>query len=705
MQVDQSPKVSFGAFELDLRTRELRKHGLKISLPEQSIQILALLLERRGQVVLREEIQNKLWPHDTVVEFDHSINAAVKRLRRALGDEAVTPRYVETLPRRGYRFIYPLAQVGVSLDAGRDRQPLGETQRPALIARRYSVLALCVLMAAALGGGGWYWFRRSRSMPEAVESIVPLTSYVGAEVSPSFSPDGNQVVFSWNGERQNNFDIYLKQIGSPTPLRLTTDPADDVRPAFSPDGRSIGFIRVSKEHSNFIVIPAIGGPERLVAEIPAPCEFSSHSLAWFPDGKWVVTDGLTLLSAETGDTRTLTSSPIPDCSPSVSPDGRTVAFSRGSALDSQIYLLELSEDLKPKGAPRRLTSLKAGNADPIWTPDGRKIIFSSNTLGTDSSLRLVSAYGGGEPQKLPFSGGEVTGPAISRSGNRLVYERDAYDSNIWRLPLSAPAVAASPPAQFIASTRGDADPQYSPDGKRIAFESDRGGAYGIWVCDADGSNTVELFSRPGVAAGTPRWSPDGQRIAFDGNLERKFDIYAIRATGGKPVRLTNDRADDYAPSWSRDGKWVYFISLRTGRYEVWKVPAGGGDAVQVTTNRGGIAFESPDGKFVYYLKGEPSGSLWKMPTSGGEESQVLTSVNWRAFFPVNDGVYFIPEPGADRKYSIQFLSIATGKVKTVAPISRPAQEGLSVSPDGRFLLFSQNDEVGSDLMLVENFRW
>ena len=119
----------------------------------------------------------------------------------------------------------------------------------------------------------------------------------------------------------------------------------------------------------------------------------------------------------------------------------------------------------------------------------------------------------------------------------------------------------------------------------------------------------------------------------------------------------------------------------------------------------GTAFESLDGKSIYYTKGEHcQAALWKMPVSGGEESQVLPSVVWRAFSLVNDGIYFIPEPGADGKSSIQFLSFATGKVKTVAPISGPPYEGLSVSPDGRSLLFSQVDEVGSDLMLVENFR-
>jgi Tol biopolymer transport system component len=254
---------------------------------------------------------------------------------------------------------------------------------------------------------------------------------------------------------------------------------------------------------------------------------------------------------------------------------------------------------------------------------------------------------------------------------------------------------------LIFSTRPDSAAQYSPDGKRIAFESERSGVHSIWVCDAGGSNAVELFSRAGANCGTAHWSPDGQRIAFDFNPEGNSDIYAIRATGGMPIRLTTDPAADWAPTWSRDGKWVYFQSKRTGRDEVWKVSAGGGEAVQVTRNGGEMALESMDGKSVYYQKEH---SLWKMSVSGGEESQILQSVSWRAFFPVKEGIYFIPNSGSAQKSSIQFLSFTTGKVKTVTPISGSPDEGISVSPDGKFILFSQSDGTGSDLMLVENFH-
>jgi len=626
------------------------------------------------------------------------------------------PREVERLVKRCLRKdpahrVQHMDDLKVALEELKEESDSGELAATTTAEKKrfpLAALAAAVVIIAALGVAGWYWYRRSRATaPEVPLTPVPLTSNVGSEQSPSFSPDGNQVAFSWNGEKQDNFDIYLKLIGSPTPLRLTTDPADDVNPAFSPDGRSIGFFRVLKGRARFIIIPAIGGPERPVAEVGIASEWLSPSFAWLPDGKWVVTDGLGLLSTETGETRALTSPPAkssPDSSPAVSPDGRTVAFSRSPAYTvSDIYLLELGEDLKAKGEPRRLTSLKGSSSDPTWTPNGREIIFSSGVLGSGSSLWKVPASGAGEPEQLQFSGREATCPTISRSGDRLAYQQVVLDPNIWRLSLSGPGVAAAPPTRFIASTRYEGSAQYSPDGKRIAFESTRSGVYSIWVSDADGSNAADLL--PGVRAtsGTPRWSPDGQRIAFDSNMEGNFDIYAIRASGGKPFRLTTDSAADAAPSWSRDGKWVYFTSLRTGRYEVWKVSAGGGEAVQVTRNGGGTAFESPDGKFVYYIKGDFTGGLCRMPVSGGEESQVLPSVVWRAFFLVNDGIYFMPEPGADRKFSIQFLSFATAKVKTVCPISNPA-EGISVSPDGRFLLFLQVDEAGSDLMLVENFR-
>jgi Tol biopolymer transport system component/tRNA A-37 threonylcarbamoyl transferase component Bud32 len=622
--------------------------------------------------------------------------------------EKIITRCLRKDPSRRFQ---TMADLKVALEELKEESDSGKLLAPASAGvqrRRWKLVWATWLAALLLLAAVVVWFIRPPKIAPRPELVaVPLTSYPGVEMSPSFSPDGNQVAFSWNGEKQDNFDIYLKLIDAGTPVRLTTDPADDFSPAFSPDGRSIGFFRVSKERASFIVIPAIGGPERQVAEVALPnlSSFPGRLFDWLPDGKWVVTCGLALLSMETGETRNLTSPPTksaPDFSPAVSPDGRSVAFSRSAGLSSDIYLLDLSDDLKLKGEPRRLTFLKHSSSDSVWSSNGLEIIFSSGALATQGNLFRVAASGAGEPERLPFASG-VWGPATSRSGNRLVYEQWAADSNIWRLPLSGVGVASGSASKLIASTYYDEAAQYSPDGKRIAFESTRSGAHAIWVSDADGSNAVELVRHAGATCGTARWSPDGQHIAFDFDPEGNLDIYVIRASGGKPLRLTTDPADDDAPSWSRDGKWVYFTSIRTGRPEVWKVPPTGGQAVQVTRNGGGTAFDSPDGKSIYYIKGRFSGSLWKMLVSDGAETEVLPFVYWRAFCIVNDGIYFIPERRADGRSSIQFLSFATNKVTTVAPVLRSG-EGLSVSPDGQFLLFSQRDEGGSDLMLVENFR-
>jgi DNA-binding winged helix-turn-helix (wHTH) protein len=178
-----SPRtIRFGVFELDLKAGELRKQGVKIKLQEQPFQILVMLLEHPGEIVTREEIQQKLWPADTFVDFEHGINAAVKRLREALDDSADNPRFVETLARRGYRFVYP-----VDVEAH-------PPWRTPLRIRRWATVLLVTAIAVTLG----IWIFQSRKeRSEASLIAVPLTSYPGYEGYPSFSPDGTQVAFQW----------------------------------------------------------------------------------------------------------------------------------------------------------------------------------------------------------------------------------------------------------------------------------------------------------------------------------------------------------------------------------------------------------------------------------------------------------------------------------------------------------------------------
>jgi Tol biopolymer transport system component/predicted Ser/Thr protein kinase len=658
-----------------------------------------------------------------------TLAAILSRNPAPLGDEV--PRDLERIVARCLRKDparrwFSMADVKVALEEVQEESESGlltaaekPTHRPA---RWPAVLAALALVAAAVGG----WVLHKSSGTPAVPQAVPLTTYPGFAWSPSFSPDGDRVAFSWNGLKQDNYDIYVKQIDAEEPVRLTKDPAPDFFPAWSPDGRQIAFLReLSGGKSGVFLIPALKGPERKLAEINVVAEasFGVGRMSWYPNGQWLVLSdrnsaqeplALFLVSVESGEKRQLTSPlkgfPVGDVEPAVSPDGRAVVFTRvisnRSPGASDLYLLELSEDLRPTGEPVRITSSRRWTNEPAWWPDGSSILFASGNAGSNRSMWQMAIHGSarslGEPERLPF-GGESNGPmpAISRQG-RVAYAHSATVANIWRLDLSRRQRVANMP---MNSTRLDHVPQYSPDGKRIAFASNRSGRNEIYLCDSDGSNTVKLTSFGGPYVANPAWSPDGQRIAFVARLGETSEIYTISADGGKPEHLPGTQSRDGLASWSRDGKWIYFGANRTGKSQLWKVPAGGGDPVQVTKQGGAYGVESPDGKFVYYLlETEDEGNnteLWRVPVEGGEEIRIAGGVCPQYFAVAGRGIYFF---SGWANPSIQCFNFAARKVETVAKVEGSVAWGMSVSPDGQWLLYSAIGAEQSDLMMVEKFR-
>lgn len=245
--------------------------------------------------------------------------------------------------------------------------------------------------------------------------------------------------------------------------------------------------------------------------------------------------------------------------------------------------------------------------------------------------------------------------------------------------------------------------EFSPDGNKVAFGSNLSGHDEIWVCNADGSSPVQITTFGGPTNGSPRWSPDGRQIVLDAFPQGHGDIYVVPAAGGEPRRLTEEPSDDFAPSWSRDGRWIYFGSNRTGRREVWKMPAGGGAATQVTREgSAGYASDSSDGSTVYYSKGS---ALWKVPAEGGEETPVFDGMAGDQSFAVaSDGIYFFSPHGSRGGVRLEFYRFASGTRRPILEIDRPTASTLTVSPDGRWILYPQIDQQGADLMLVENFR-
>jgi Tol biopolymer transport system component/DNA-binding winged helix-turn-helix (wHTH) protein len=713
----------FGTFEVNPRAGELRKHGVRIKLQDQPFRILLCLLENAGQVVTREQIQQKLWPDNTYVDYENAINSAMRKLREALNDSSDNPRFVETLPRRGYRFLAPVMHTRDAASAqellpaaGRAEPQPGEPTRTSGAAQsqhRWGLLLRAAGVVAIIVAGAAFWIRRESLGPRAPLLSVPLTAFQGDERYVTFSPDGSQVAFSWNGENQDNSDIYVMLIGSGRPLRLTTDPAIDLAPAWSPDGKTIAFVRREGNQLKYVVMPSLGGPEREIAQLleqhyPNSLFINPPLASWSPDGRWLVASGrgsadrpsaLWLISVETGEKRQLTLPPATywgDLSGAFSPDGRIVAFCRSDGVQAgDLYVLPLAADFTPQGNPQRLTKDGRPIAGISWTPQGDEVIFSSLS-GTSWSLWRMAVSGSHTPVRMNV-GEDGLLPSISRQGNRLAYTQSIPDTDIWRIDLSEPR---EPPVRLIASTRLDTSPQYSPDGKRITFESSRSGKQEVWVCDADGSNPTQVVTIG--RSGSPRWSPDGQSIAFDSNVEGHWQIYIVSAQGGRPRRLTNNVANDVRPSWSPDGKWIYFGSNRSAgghRPQVWRVPAGGGEPVQITRNGGYTPFASRDGKTIYFFKDDSRmPSLWKAPAEGGEEVEVLDEVTSDGFALATGGIYFIWQA------HLQFLDFSTGLSKTIVKIEKPSGLGVAVSPDNQWLLLTERNEGSSDLMLVENFR-
>jgi Tol biopolymer transport system component len=499
-------------------------------------------------------------------------------------------------------------------------------------------------------------------------------------------------------------------VGAGAPLRLTSNLAAEYHPAWSPDGRYIAFCRAMSDHFEIWSISAQGGAERKLGE-SAVCE----GLSWSADGKYLAfvdrialqpPNSIFLLSVETGEKRRLTSPPpelLGDFSPRLSPDGKTLAFRRASSSENNdVYVLRVGVGGTPDGAPQRLTFRKDTIFGFDWTADGRGIVFLAGQLSS-TNLWAISATGG-IPERVAVTTENADALSVSRSGSRLVYQRHLFDSNIWRVGLGEPGRQPGNPVPFISSPKPDNQPSISPNGKRIAFISERTGGPEVWVCDTDGSNSVQLTSLGAPNLFGPRWSPDSENIGFTAQDGRKVHIHVVSAKGGKPRRLIAESAEEDSPYWSHDGKWLYFASDRSGRSEIWRVPSKGGEAVQITNHEADAVEESPDGRFFYYSKGFPleTSSLWRIPVKGGEEVKVLDPVSTWAL--ARDGIYFFTPPDKQGHSDIRLYEFSTGEVSKILTIERGVGDNIAVSPNGRWILYTHLDEAASDLMLVEDYR-
>ncbi len=644
--------------------------------------------------------------------------AAEPRAALALGDHpnwralpADTPPKIRELLRRCLQTNSDLRLRSIA-DA---RRTIEESTR---VRSRWRFAALAAIAAAALAAAPLA-YRAYRAPDNAVAPprVLPFATLPGGKYEPQFSPDGKYVAFVWDGEKQDNFDIYTQAVAGGAPRRITFDKWGEGSPSWSPDGRSIAFIRTSEQPgiSGVFIVPATGGAETKIASLSPLAHIYDRHLDWSPDGRFLAfvdREGPTapfhiyLYSFAQQAKRQLTFPPAEsagDTGPLFSPDSKTVAFRRSSSSGvNDIHLVPAAG-----GAPRRVTFDNAFISGHAWLPNGREIVFSSRRMGSRGLWRLTLRNGSLRPVGL---GAGAYYLAISRQGDQLAYSEWVADTNIWRAGIGPGREKARP---VIASTVDDTSPQYSPDDRKIAFRSNRSGSDEIWECDAGGDNPVRLTSFGGPLTGTPRWSPDGTRIAFDSRPGGRSQIFVVSAAGGPVRQVSGGGADNALPSWSADGRWIYFASNRGGQWQVWKLPSdaerGVTGAVQITQGGGFAAFESPDGKWLYYAKGRDLSGLWRVRPDGGEESAVIpdpTVGYWGDWAVAPAGLYFV-QPAAGSSGAVKFYSFASRKSRQVAVLSKMppnGDSGFAVAHDGSSILYTQTDHADSNIMRVENFR-
>ncbi len=676
------------------------------------MQVLVFLGRRAGRTVSRDDLIEGVW-NGTVVSED-AINRCISRLRRTFnGDPSVR---IETLPKIGYRL---LADVRETSDEG--PEALGEAESPPVVPherhpaeparsrisglRRVGPVGATALGLVLLAGVLVVVSRRTAERAPEFR-VTPFTSLPGHEGMASFSPDGSHIAFSWRQPGQDNSDVYVKTVGSDDMLRLTDNPARDQSPAWSPDGGRIAFVRLSSGGTaQLMVVSSLGGSERRIVSYPAP---NGSELSWNPAGESIAFSGqmqpgeesrILHVSVASGSILPLTSPPgswIGDDFPCFSPDGSKLAFVRNRALGvSDIYVLDLGTK-----ETSRLTFDNLKVHGLAWELGGRGVIFSSNRGGSFSLWRI--GLNEEKPTPLPFGGRHADGVAVSQKGHRLVYQEWMASCGLLRLDLSS--ARSLPGLDLAGSMRFDWDPELSPDGRSMAFLSDRSGSAEVWVSDRNGDHRLQITSFGGAYAKTVKWSPDGQLLALTAPPAGHFDIFVADPSGAAVRRLTADEADDYAPAWSPDGRNLYFASNRSGRWEIWVMSRDGKDARQVTRNGGKAALPSLDGKWLYFVKSDQPG-IWRqpLPSQTGEELVIpdFQPVDWNNWELTETGIFFVARPNP-LEATLQFYDPATRERREIMRLPRLHYDsGIDISPDGRSLLISSVAKSESDLVLVQ----
>jgi Tol biopolymer transport system component/DNA-binding winged helix-turn-helix (wHTH) protein len=578
-QPESPARHAFGPFEVDASAGELRKNGIRLRLSGQPLQILVTLLAHSGDVVTREQLRQEIWSETTFVDFEHGLNAAMNKLRRALGDSAEHPKYIETVPGRGYRFIGALER-GRLRPAFQDVHPVPETPRERTFRTWWwaAATALCVAASFVLA-----WRIHGAESELSPWRLNRLTADSGLSDFPALSPDGKLLAYASNRSNPDGgLDLYIQQVNGGQPIRLTFDAAGNTTPDFSPDGNRIVF-HSNRNGGGIYEIPAFGGESRLLAS-------EGWNPKYSPDGSevayWVGAQSVSvtvpgsgavwIVPVAGGRPQRVGANFTAARFPIWSPDGKhllLIGYTAAKAFDSSsidwwlvqadgakqvrtgAYEALARAGLKPRDPATNGGSMTSSPGIPkpgCWSAAGNSVIVSVATGDTESLWELgVSRLTGkvnGAPKRLTAGAGNDLHPACSPDG-RLAFTNIDIRKDLWSLPFNANIGEPRGPLERI--TQGPArreNPSLSKDGRYAVFASDQFGQSSVWMRDLTTGRELTVASSS-FAHRFPAINDSGSRIAFSVYEKGKRVVY-MSTPGGTSEKLCEECLEP--TDWSRD---------------------------------------------------------------------------------------------------------------------------------------------------------
>jgi len=733
---EQIPKavVRFGIFEVNLRSGELRKHGLRIRLPGQPFKILTLLLEQPTEVVTREQIQKTLWPSDTFVDFEHSLNSAIKKLREALGDSADHPRYIETVPRLGYRFIAPvtmsepqstksgsmsdsspLALVSPAGDeaateesSAEQRPGVGTRRTARLRAQRAFGLALLLITVAA----AWWLsmnLRRTRRLPFETVRTTRLTS-AGQSVKAAISPDGRYIAYTLIDSGQES--LLVRRATTLHDIEIVpSGPVHYLGITFSPDSETVYYVTHTEVQPSVLYrVPVMGGSaQKLKEDLASPVTLSPDGAKFAFVRESAGQSTLVIADLDSGHEHRLFSRKLPQVLdyPAWSPDGQMIACTdvdssilsaRGS--DARIIGIRVRD-----GTERALSAQTWGFIQQLaWLGDGSGLVMSARDQ--DSSIRHIwfVSYPGVIGRKVTDGLNSQIGASISADSRQLVTVEETTISGIWRMSL----LPGQHPEPVVYGSSDVSPPRWTPDG-RILYEQELNGQSSVWIADADGSHQKQLT----MVGNNSNLSVcgSGRKLAYISDRSGSPAIWTMDIDGGHPAMVVK-AWPKMVPELSPDGKWIVYAALGSGHWTtLWRVASSGGPAIELNDRLWQWPAISPDGKWIAGFYADKRLSTQREPDSlavisieGGVPVKVIPmppSASVSAIRWTRDGRKIAYVDSGKDGDNIWNQPVNGGVPHQVTHFHGAALFDFDWSPDGKQLVFTQGIQT-RDVVLIQD---